>query len=403
MATATAPTLSFRFARLDEYPVLSRFLHEHWANHHVYCRDKALFDWTFLTNNRWGRKDEYCFAVAEKNNEIVGILGGIPFLFNDHGRSSQGVWIANYVVHPDHRRGTLALQLLGQFRKPPFQAVVASGINPATQTIYKVLRGEVLPYMPRHFAVMPGRGERMRRVLALAYPDWDGAQASALAAAFELAKLPEAPGATGRELPAGWDEANWKYIAPETVGAARDHAFLDWRYRQHPTFEYRFVTAADGSRTGLAVWRLETITRAAENAAATPVSEHGAVKSTVLPADRAAVDRIGRLVEFLPASRQNSDDLFAAVVNDMAAADVFALDYYGFHGETRQWLSEAGFALADSHADGEKLPSRFQPIDGKGGGILSAMFRPADAAPVAIEPGCQWYWTKADSDQDRPN
>ncbi|MEZ5353281.1 MAG: GNAT family N-acetyltransferase [Bryobacteraceae bacterium] len=403
MAAATAPALSFRYARLDEYDVLSRFLHEHWANHHVYCRDKALFDWTFLTNNRWEREGEYCFAVAEKNGEVVGILGGIPFLFNDHGKTCPGVWIANYVVHPDHRRGTLALQLLGQFRKPPFQAVIASGINPATQTIYKVLRGEVLPYMPRHFAVLPGCGERMRNLLAIAYPDWSAGQAAGLAAAFELAALPAAPGAVGQALPEDWDAANWNHIAQETTGASRDHAFLDWRYRQHPTFEYRFVTVADGSRTGLAVWRLETIRRTVENAAATPVSEHGAVKSTVLPADRVDVDRIGRLVEFLPASRQNSDELFAAAVNDMAAADAMALDYYGFHGAARGWLEEAGFRLAGSHEDGEKLPSRFQPLDGKGGGILSAMFRPAEVASVAIEPGCEWYWTKADSDQDRPN
>ncbi|MEZ5401927.1 MAG: hypothetical protein R2729_19800 [Bryobacteraceae bacterium] len=403
MPAATAPALSFRFARLDEYPVLSQFLHDHWANHHVYCRDKALFDWTFLHNNQWPNKEEYCFAVAEKNGEIVGILGGIPFLFNHKGKTLSGVWIANYVVHPDHRRGTLALQLLSQFRRPPFQAVVASGINPATQTIYKVLRGEVLPYMPRHVAVLPGRAARMENVLSIAYPDWTAEQKADLAGAFAMSALPAAPAAIGHELPADWDEANWRHIAEDTIGAARDHAFLDWRYRQHPTFEYRFVTVADGSRTGLAVWRLETIRKAVANAQATPVSDHGAVKSTVLPSDREDVDRIGRLVEFLPASRQNSDDLLAAVLHDMAGADVFFTDYYGFHGMTRGWLEEAGFRLAESHPEGERVPSRFQPVDGKGGGILSAMFRPAEVASVAIDSSCEWYWTKADSDQDRPN
>jgi hypothetical protein len=207
----------------------------------------------------------------------------------------------------------------------------------------------------------------------------------------------------GHVLPADWDEANWLDLAKDTIGAARSRKFLDWRYRQHPTFDYRFVTVPDGSKTGLAVWRLETVRRAIPGAAATPTSDHGAVKSTVLPGDRVDVDRIGRLVEFLPASRQNSEDLLAAIVNDMAASGAMAMDYYGFHGQTRTWMAEDGFRLADTHPDGERLPSRFQPLDGKGGGILSAMFRPDGVQSVAMDDDCAWYWTKADSDQDRPN
>ena len=35
--------LDFRFARLDEYPRISAFLHEFWAQNHVYCRMRDLF------------------------------------------------------------------------------------------------------------------------------------------------------------------------------------------------------------------------------------------------------------------------------------------------------------------------------------------------------------------------
>jgi|GEM_PF-1590099 len=375
--------VTFRFARIDEYPVLSRFLHDHWANNHVYCRDKALFDWTFQTNVRWNQEG-YCFAMAEKEGQLVGILGGIPFLFNHFGRTFPGVWIANYVVHPEHRKGTLALQLLSQFRRPEFPAVVASGINPATITIYKVLRGEVLPYLPRHFAVLPGCADRMRNLLGIAYPDMPAEQAEGLAAAFELERLPSPPSGWGSALPEGWDASDWSEIARSTIGAARDFAYLDWRYRRHPVFDYRFLTVPDGSRTGLAVWRLETIRRATESG-------------------RVDVDRIGRLVEFLPASRENAENLMAAVLEQARAADAFAIDYYGFHGETRGWLAAMGLRLADTHPDGGKIPSRFQPLDGKGGGILSAMFRPEGVPGCVIEDACPWYWTKSDSDQDRPN
>ena len=139
--------VEFRFARRDEYPRISQFLNDYWAEDHVYCRDRALFDWTFRRPGHWP-KDEYSFALAEDAGELVGILGGIPFAFNRFGARSSGIWMANYVIRPDHRRGPTALQLLAMFRPPRFDACVAFGINPATSAIYRVLRGEVLPLDP---------------------------------------------------------------------------------------------------------------------------------------------------------------------------------------------------------------------------------------------------------------
>ena len=80
-----------------------------------------------------------------------------------------------------------------------------------------------------------------------------------------------------------------------------------------------------------------------------------------------------------------------------------AADFYGYHGKTREWLQEMGFCTSDSHADGSSFPSRFQPLDGKGGGILSAIFLQDSAFPCSTDSQCPWYWTKSDSDQDRPN
>ena len=187
--------------------------------------------------------------------ELVGILGGIPFTLNQFGKSSKAVWIVNYVIRPDRRKGAMALQLLSSFRKPEFSAVVAFGINPATVAIYQVLRGQVLPEIPRHFLVMPGQSERMACALKLAYPDWADERSAALSTAFELKELPVAPLRVGNELPATWDEIDWAAHATQTIGAARDADFLTWRYKNHPDFEYKFLTVPEGKKTGLAVWR----------------------------------------------------------------------------------------------------------------------------------------------------
>jgi hypothetical protein len=182
--------VTFRYAGIDEYPEISRFLNDYWAENHVYVRDRDLFHWTFDRRSLWAH-DGYTFALAEDEGELVGILGGIPFTFNRYGDTCLGVWIANYVVRPDHRRGTVALQLLSQFRRPPFQQVVAFGINPATATIYRVLRGKVLPPIPRHFIVFPDGAERADEFLAIAHADWSPAQRKDIIDAFKVDRLPE--------------------------------------------------------------------------------------------------------------------------------------------------------------------------------------------------------------------
>lgn len=374
---------TFRYANRDEYGRISRFLHDHWANNHVYCRDKPLFDWTFDRRSEWC-EDGYSFALAEDDGELVGILGGIPFSFNCFGRRSHGVWIANWVISPEHRRGPTALKLLSTFRRPDFQPVVAFGINAATVPVYKILRGEVLPAAPRYFAVLPGAAGRMARLISLANPSWSAERAQELAERLVLERSGVKRPIAGSAIPADWDEANWVEIAERTVGAARDKAYLSWRYLAHPRFQYRVIAVPEGRRTGLLVWRLETIHRQVDG-------------------QLWAVDDVGRIVEFLPASPEGARLLVNELLAQLATCGALGADFYGFHGPTRTLLVEEGFADLSTIADHTAIPSRFQPLDGKGGDILSAMFLPPDVPPCTLAPDCPWYWTKSDSDQDRPN
>jgi len=375
--------VSFRYARCDEYPRIAGFLDEFWAKDHVYVRSKSLFDWTFSRRSQWDDAT-YSFAVAEDNDELVGILGGIPFTLNVFGQKSKGVWIVNYVIRPDHRKGSAALQLLSTFRRPPFKACIASGINPATSAIYRVLRGQVLEQIPRHFVILPGAEERMGNLLSLAYSDWSAEKIKAVTSAYRAPAIPDVAAPTGDSLPADWDERQWPEFAAATVGAERDSDYLKWRYLEHPCFGHRVITAQDGRRTGLAIWRPETIRRQT-------------------PDGTKEVDRIGRMLEFIPASPDNARELVAKFFQELSSADCLGADYYGYHGETRTWLEAAGFPETRGGADDRAIPSRFQPLDGKGGGIMSATFLHEGIPACSSDQGCPWYWTKSDSDQDRPN
>src|SRR5579862_2560855 len=200
-------SVQFRYLGSDVYSRASQFLDTHWAKNHIYVRERDLFDWTFKRRGHWDDQG-YSFAVAEDHDEVVAILGGIPFTFNCLGKSSKAVWIVNYAVRPDHRRGPAALQLLSTFRKPPFQAVIASGLNPASTVIYKVLRGIVLPEMPRHFAVIPNAAHRMVDLLQLTYPEWARERAEHLTHAFMFGETGARPVRYGKSIPGNWDEVD---------------------------------------------------------------------------------------------------------------------------------------------------------------------------------------------------
>jgi hypothetical protein len=376
-------TVEFRYTRFGEYDRVRLFLDSYWAKSHVYVRVPELFEWTFGRQNLWDREG-YSFAIAEDKDEVVGVLGGIPFVFNSLGHGSRAIWLVNYMLRPDYRRGPLALRLLNMFRRLPYETVIAFGNNPAVVPFYRALGARILSEMPRHFIILPGAAERMANLLSLAYPDWLAGRAESLARAFTLANPVNRPVASVDSLPPSWNRYDWPHTASQTVGAARDLDYLTWRYQKHPCFHYRFLIVPEGGRLGLAVWRLETIRHATRN-------------------QLEEVDHIGRLVEFLPCSRNNAADLLSLFWRELYEARALGADYYGYHGESGFWLREWGFHSVEAHPDGRAIPSRFQPLERGDGRVLSAVFVREGVPSCAIDSHCNWYWTKSDSDQDRPN
>ena len=375
--------IDFRYAQFSDYPRISTFLDQHWEKDYIYVRMPKLFDWTFGRADLWDQHG-YSFALLEDKGEIVGILGAIPFTFNCLGQSFPAVWFANYMVHPEYRRGPLAMRLLGVFNRPPYRMKIVFGMNSRVVPIYRRMGWNTLEPIPRHFVILPNAIERACNLFRLAHPNWDSGHAEELARFFTLNDIPPISIPFARTFPPNWNACDWPKIASQTAGAARDLNYLTWRYLKHPCFEYRIAAVAEGERTGLVVWRLETIRHATPNG-------------------REGVDRIGRLVEFLPVSRNNAGDLLSVFLNELKDANALGADFYGYHGKSGAWLEELGFRRVEHHPNGENIPARLQPLDPRPSHILSAFFYHDQLPACSSDPQCVWYWTKSDADQDRPN
>ena len=375
-------TIGLRYAQFGDFPRIGNFLDQYWQKDYVYVRHPDLFDWTF-SRDLWDQEG-YSFALMEDKDDIVGILGAIPFVFNRLGESFRAVWFVNYMIRPDYRRGPLAMRLLGAFHRPPYSLEIAFGLNPRVAPIYQRLGWRLLKPIHRHFAVLPDTTERMKELVRLAHPDCEAHRAESLASRFTLKTTARSSVPFAGELPQSWDLCDWSKMASRSIGAARDTDYLTWRYLKHPGFKYHFLAVPDGPRTGLAVWRLETIRLR---------TSHGTED----------VDKVGRLVEFLPASRNNAAQLLSIFWNQLRATGALGADSFGYHGENNTWLEEFGFHDVETDPDGQMIPGRFQPLEPRPGTMLGAVRAQDDLSLGSEEFDGIWYWTKSDADQDRPN
>jgi GNAT superfamily N-acetyltransferase len=376
-------TIGLRYAQFSDFPRISSFLDQYWQKDYVYVRHPDLFDWTFSRPDLWDQEG-YSFALMEDKDDIVGILGAIPFVFNRLGKSFRGVWFVNYMIRPDYRRGSLAMRLLSAFHRPPYSLEIAFGLNPRVAPIYQKLGWRLLKPIPRHFVVLPAATQRMKELIRMTHPDCEPDRAERLASRFTLKEMPDPSVPFAAVLPGSWDLCDWPGIASRSIGAARDANYLKWRYLKHPVFKYNFLAVPDGRRTGLAVWRLETIRRRTSQG-----SED--------------VDKIGRLVEFLPASRSNAAQLLAIFWNQLRSTGALGADSFGYHRKNNTWLEEFGFHAVETDPDGQMIPGRFQPLEPRPGTMLGAVRAQNGLSLDSEESDGIWHWTKSDADQDRPN
>jgi hypothetical protein len=160
------------------------------------------------------------------------------------------------------------------------------------------------------------------------------------------------------------------------AGARRSAEFLNWRYADHPAFEYRMFTQhRDRQLTGLAIYRIET-----------------AQDTSV---------RIGRLLEYIePRDAQDisRSALLDAIIDDARSARAAMLDFFCTTPGIRRVATAHGFVVVQRVTG--QLPRLFQPIDRDRAGICFMSY--LRHRPSRI-PGMQWYVTSGDADQDRPS
>ncbi|MMZ59222.1 hypothetical protein D1872_212480 [compost metagenome] len=177
-----------------------------------------------------------------------------------------------------------------------------------------------------------------------------------------------------------WDSFYYTHIAPKTISVSRNFEFLSWRYLNHPTFNYLVYTAQDqaGNYEGLFIARVESI-----------------VNNTA---------KILRIVEFISKNQDASIALANKIVEIGTEEAVLFADFYCTTDMFNFGLESVGFKK-EFTSDDDKivLPSRFQPVDLSVVNLNACLSFYGKKVKRLNLLNNNIYFTKGDSDQDRPN
>lgn len=315
--------------------------------------------WQFLDNpaNTTGA---YTLWLALHNGAVVAQLGFVPFGgAAPSGEPFEGVYPINLMARPEYRATGLGVMLLRKLLKET-PVVLNPGANQAGSAVAKGLGMQDLGCLQRFIHVVDPEAARALTV-------------NGRLPAFAVGAAGRVSSAVTRHdaiittcIPPGAPESFQPPAA--TYLAARSRSFFRWRYENHPAFDYQFILSRD--LQSVLVFHEERETSS------------GALAI--------------RIVDFLSDER-HQDQLLNAVIQAARTRGAAIVDFYCSMNCYNSVLDRLSFFTEEEY-ETDRIAALFQPLD----------FRDASIRVIASQPKenislRDWYITKADSDQDRPN
>jgi GNAT superfamily N-acetyltransferase len=331
-----------------------QFVADSYHNPNYVLLSPAYTRWQFLDNPA-NETRAYTLWLVLHDGAVVAQLGFVPFCGRSPaGERFRGAYPINLIVRPDYRAAGLGVILLSRLLKQT-QWVINPGVNEAGAVLGLGLGMRDLGFLHRYIAVLNAAGAK--------HLSADGRLPLGITEASPQSPAQRATAAT--RLPAHTPDV---YSLPlAAYGAERSRDLLRWRYESHPAFTYEFLLSED--RKNILVFHEERETQS------------GAL--------------VIRIVDLL-AVGEAQGTLLGAALSIARARNAVLADFFCSLTCYDAALKGEGFFNEADHEDG-RIAALFQPLDFRKVGI-----RVLASGPPGHSTG-NWYITKADSDQDRPN
>lgn len=335
-----------------------------YRHDYILRRNEMLFEWQFgsLPSEP---EDHYHLILALYHDDLAACLGYIPVEVNLAGELHSGAWTANWMVEPEFRRLGLGPILMRELMNR-FDVTLVVGLSGDARDLLPRMGWTDFGELDRYVCVLDVEAaKKLTEPNELRWPP---------AAISERPKVDDAMQVKRVERFCIETTSLWENVwGRKASGTHRSASYLNWRYADHPMFEYRLFEGYQKDRLcGFAVYHIES------------VRDHPV--------------KIGRLVE-LVAEADCLGGLLCVVIEDCRANNVALVDFFCSAAKLATVLLEHGFLPGDQEP-ARQIPVLFQPVDRRRVGIPFM-------AHLAKLPGnrnfSEWYVTKSDGDQDRPN
>lgn len=158
--------LEIRDVRLEEARKVGELFHIYWRQNHIFFRNPKVLIWQYY-KNPYSRlfTDDLSLKGAYFQNQLIGVEGYIPFVFNLYGRHEYGCHLCNWFVLPQYRAGGCALQILGAImNQSHFSAFFTFDLTDIARSFYKTLKFMIIENLFPTYVVLLSK-ERMRNIL----------------------------------------------------------------------------------------------------------------------------------------------------------------------------------------------------------------------------------------------
>lgn len=204
---------TIRFATENDIDSIMRFINENWKKNHILSKDRVLFEWQYMNNN----KVNMVLGLDEKQ-EIQGVLGYIPYDSSDNKDYALSLWKA--------KSGTSFLGvklIMFLMDNEPHRHLFCPGINVNTSAgIYHRL-GIGTGKMKQWYRLSNLEDYKIAKIESRNIPKYNGINQLSLVkvSSFEEFK----------------DVVDENFISKSVV-PYKSFTYLEKRYFNHPTYEY---------------------------------------------------------------------------------------------------------------------------------------------------------------------
>lgn len=342
----------------SQWESIDRFFSLTYAPGYVMSQ-RRLFDWQF----GYCPGEKKTVICAWQSGELIGMLGYIPvsLYWGQPDIVVDGAWMANWMVAPSARTGVGAVLMRRLQEK--FAVLLGQGANALNQPIAKRMGFRVFDSLPRTIAVFDAELMRNFTFDVNTLPGTWGANTAGLAATIFTSSFDSF-------------SPDWSCYTDMRFGTQRSQKYMQWRYEQHPVFQYRTIRIGSCDRPAVCVYRIEKVLGHPELC-------------------------VGRIVEFFhPSDLEGRVNGIAVISSALSEMRVHGCVFSDFFCGSKNYNETVILAGMTSITD-QQIVSRFCPIDKNHfHQNIELWNRPNMNSPSDLS---ECYFTKSDGDQDRPN